>query len=193
MFILDKQGTWNAWWLKYYDDANLKQKVNLANNTQRNKNYLNWRNVIDMNKIPSIILRIIIILSSVAGVLVSVFALPVFWTALAKNLPEYAFLQYPLILGLYAAGICFFFALFQFWLLLNGVDRDGILSAKRLKAIRLSAIVFSVLYAICAMPIAFLVADADDAPGLILIAAFLDSVPIGVAAVASILERSTSK
>ncbi len=146
-----------------------------------------------MNKIPSIILRIIIILSAGVGVILSVFALPTFGTAIAKNHPEYAFLQYPIIIGLYAAAICFFFALFQFWLLLNGVDRGGTLLAKRLKAIRFSAIVFSVLYALCAMPIIFLAADADDAPGLILFGMFLESFPIGVAAVAAILERSTSK
>lgn len=146
-----------------------------------------------MNKIPSIILRIIIIFSAVAGVLMSIFALPSFGTAIAKNLPEYAFSQYPLIVGLYAAAVCFFFALFQFWFLLNGVDRDNTLSAKRLKAIRISAIVFSVLYALCVMPIAFLAADADDAPGLILVAAFFDLIPIGIAAITAILERSTAK
>lgn len=146
-----------------------------------------------MSKLPSIVLRLIIILSACAGGLMSVFALPTFGTAIAKNFPEYAFLQYPIIVGLYAAAACFYFALFQFWLLLNGVDRDGTISAKRLKAIRVSAIVFSVLYALCAMPIVFLAADADDAPGLILGGALLESFPIGIAAVAVILERMTTK
>jgi len=146
-----------------------------------------------MNKIPSIILRIIIILSAGVDVIVSVFALPTFGTAIAKNFPEYSFMQYPIIIGLYAAAICFFYALFQFWFLLNGIDRDGMLLAKRLKAIRFSAIVFSVLYALCAMPIIFLAADADDAPGLILFGMYLDLFPIGAAAVAAVLERGCSK
>ena len=146
-----------------------------------------------MNKIPSIILRIIIILSAGVGVVVSVFALPTFGTAIAKNFPEYSFLQYPIIIGLYAAAICFFYALFQFWFLLNGIDREGKLLAKRLKAIRISAIVFSVLYALFAMPIIFLAADADDAPGLILFGMYLDSFPIGAGAIAAILEKNASR
>lgn len=146
-----------------------------------------------MEKFPSIVLRIIIILSAGIGVLVSIFALPACGAAIAENLPESAFWRYPILVGLYTAVVCFFFALFQFWLLLNGVDRNGTLSAKRLKAIKLSAIVFSVLYFICAMPIVILAAQYDDAPGLILIGAFLDSFPIGVASVAAILERTIGK
>lgn len=153
-----------------------------------NMNYLKG-SVINMNKISSIILRIIIILSSIVGVIVSIFALPTFGTAIAKNFPEYAFLQYPIIFGLYLAAICFFFALFQFWLLLNGIDQGGILLAKRLKAIRFSAIMFSILYVFCAMPIIFLAADADDAPGLIFFGMYLDLFPIGIAAIADILEK----
>lgn len=146
-----------------------------------------------MKNIPSIVLRIIIILSAVAGVLASIFALPSFGTAIAENLPEFAFWRYPILVGLYAAIVCFFFALLQLWLLLNGVDRNETLLAQRLKAIRISAIVFSVLYFICAMPIVFLAAESDDAPGLILIGAFLDLLPIGAASVAAILERTIGK
>ncbi len=146
-----------------------------------------------MNRIPSIILRILIILSAGAGLVVSVFALPAFGTAIAKNFPDYSFLQYPIIMGLYAAALCFFYALLQFWLLLNGIDRDGQLLAKKLKAIRISAIVFSVLYALCAMPIIFLAADANDAPGLILLGMYLVSFPIGAGAIAAILEKSASR
>jgi hypothetical protein len=93
---------------------------------------------------------------------------------------------------LYTAAACFFFALFHFWLLLDNIDRSGILSAKNLKMIRLCAIMFSVLYFVFAMPIIFLAAEADDAPGAILIGAFLGTLPIGVAAVAAILERFAS-
>jgi len=88
------------------------------------------------------------------------------WKIDSQNFPEYAFLQYPIIIGLYAAAICFFLTLFQFWFLLNGINRDGMLLAKRLNAIQFSAIVFSVLYALCVMPIIFLAVNADHAPGI---------------------------
>lgn len=98
-----------------------------------------------------------------------------------------------MLIGLYAAAGCLFLALFHFWLLLNDIDRNGVLPHKNLRAIRYCAIVFSVLYFLCAMPVIYLAADAEDAPGLILIGAFLDLFPIGVAAIMAVLERIANK
>jgi len=145
-----------------------------------------------MRKIlPTLILRAITILSGVAAILLCIFALPPFGTSVAKELPEYAFLQYPVLVGLYSAAGYFFFALLQFWLLLNGVNKGILFPLKNLKAIRLSAIAFAVLYYLSAMPVIYLAAEAGDAPGLILIGAFLGTLPIGAAAFAAILERVT--
>jgi hypothetical protein len=134
-----------------------------------------------------------IILSAIAGILICIFALPPFGTAVAKNFPSYAFWQYPILAGVYAAALCFFFALFQFLLLLNGIDRHGTLAAKNLRAIRLSSIMFSVLFYVSAMPVIFLFANADDAPGAILIGTFLGMLPIGAAAFTAVLERISIK
>jgi hypothetical protein len=145
------------------------------------------------NKLPTIILRLIAIMTVIAAVLMCIFDLPKFGTAIARNFPEYAFWQYPVLVGLYSAAMCFFFALFHFWLLLGSIDRNGTFSAKNLKMIRFSAVIFTVLYFVSAMPIIFLAAEAGDAPGAILIGAFAGTLPIGVAAVAAILERIANK
>jgi hypothetical protein len=128
-------------------------------------------------------------MSAIFGVLFCIFALPPIGVAIAKNFPEYAFWQYPALVGLYAAAACFFFALIHFWLLLNNIDRNGTFQTKSLKMIRFSAIAFTILYFLFAMPIIFLAMVADDAPGGILIGAFVGILPLGVAAVAAILER----
>jgi membrane protein insertase Oxa1/YidC/SpoIIIJ len=128
-------------------------------------------------------------MSAIVAVFFCVLVLPRFGTAIAKTFPEYAFWQYPILVGLYAAAACFFFAQFHFWLLLGGIDRNGVLAEKNLKMIRLCAVLFGILYFIFAMPVIFLAADAGDAPGAILFAAFLGTLPIGVAAVAAILEK----
>ena len=140
-------------------------------------------------KLPHIVLWVIIGSFAVAGILICIFTLPSFGTAVAKHFPEYAFWQYPILTGLYSAAACFFFALFQFWLLLHGIVRDGIVSVVKLKIIRFSAIIFSVLYFLSAMPVIFLAAQADDAPGLVLLGALVVAFPVGAAAVAAILER----
>lgn len=144
-------------------------------------------------KLPIIVLRIIAILSAIVGVLACIFMLPPFAAAMAKDFPAYAAWQYPILFGLYAAAGCFFFALYHFWLLCGGIDGDGALSTKRLRMIRYCAVVFSVLYFLSAMPIIYLAADADDAPGLILIGAFVNLFPIGVAAGMTVLERIANK
>ncbi len=141
-------------------------------------------------KIPTLILRAISLLSAVVGVLIAVFALPSFGTAIAEILPVHAFWQYPIVFGLYAAAGCFFYALLRFWFLLNGIDTDRMLLVKDLRAIRVSSIIFSVLYYLSAMPVIFLFAEVDDAPGLVLVGAFIGTFSIGVAAVAMILERN---
>jgi hypothetical protein len=144
-------------------------------------------------KLPTLILRLLALLSAIAGILLCIFALPPFSTAIAKHFPEFAFLQYSILIGTYSAAACFFFALFHFWLVLDSIDRTGALPAKNLKMIRFSTIVFTILFFIFAMPVIFLAADADDAPGAILIGAFIGSLPLGVAAVAAILERILQK
>jgi hypothetical protein len=146
-----------------------------------------------IDKLPTLILRLIAIMSAIAGVLMCIFDLPKFGTAIAKNFPEYAFWQYPVLVGLYTAAACFFFALVHFWLLLGSIDRNRTLPVKNLKMIRYCVIIFTVLYVISAMPIIFLAAEAGDAPGLILIGAFVGALPLGVAAAAAILERIANK
>jgi len=145
-----------------------------------------------MKKLPTMILRIVTLLSAIAGVLVCAFGLPSFGTEIAKLHPECAFWQYPARVGLYAAAACFFFVLFHFWLLLGGVDRAGVFRVKNLKMIRRGAVALAILYFAVAMPILCMavVAETQDSnPGILLIAAFVGTFPIAVAAGASVLER----
>lgn len=145
-----------------------------------------------IKKLPTLILRITAVVSAIVGLPVCIFGLPSFGTGIAKIYPEYAFWQYPICAGLYLMAICFYFALFHFWLLLDGIDRNGTLAVKNLGMIRRSAVMFVVLYFVTVMPVVFLSveAEADDgSPGIILIAAFIDTLPLGAAAIAAILER----
>ncbi|MDR2889561.1 MAG: DUF2975 domain-containing protein [Lachnospiraceae bacterium] len=140
-------------------------------------------------RVPIIILRLITVAFAVAGLLFSIFLLPSFGRGLVDEVPVYSYIRYPVIVGLYGAVASFLVALFEMWRLLDAIDRDGHLATKNLRAIKRCAIIFSILYFICAMPVVFLNAEIGDAPGLVLIGALLDGIPIGAAAVAAILER----
>jgi hypothetical protein len=84
--------------------------------------------------------------------------------------PKYAYVLYPIVFGIYSSTIPFYVALFNAFKLLNYIDQ-GIAfseqSEKALKHIKYCASVFCGIY-VALLPILFLLAEKDDAPGLIL-------------------------
>ena len=97
----------------------------------------------------------------------------------------------PLMLGMLAAAVPFFFALYQGLLLLRYIDKNSAfseLSVKAIKKIKYSAGVISVLYALM-MPYIIYVADKDDAPGAVIIGLVFIFAPFVIAVFAAVLER----
>jgi hypothetical protein len=86
------------------------------------------------------------------------------------QLPELAKLQYPILIGMYAAMIPFFFALYQTLKLLSYIDKNEAfsqVSVKALKNIKYCAITISILY-VLEMPFLYLLTKVDDAPGIVI-------------------------
>ena len=117
---------------------------------------------------------------------IPILALCIFW------LPSFAnYLHYPVLIGVYAAAISFFFALYQALKLLSYIDKNKAfseLSVKALKNIKYCAITISILYA-GLIPLLIPIADADDAPGLVgfpIIIIFASSV---IAVFAAVLQK----
>jgi hypothetical protein len=140
-------------------------------------------------KLAAFILLVTTLLFAAFGLILCVFVLPTFADGVVLFAPKLSFLFYPLLAGLYAAMGCFYYGIYNFWKLIGGYNKNNTLSVDCLRKIRNSACVFCVLYFVFAMPIIFFAAEADDAPGLILLGAFLDSIPAGIAAFAYILEK----
>ncbi|MGX6445216.1 DUF2975 domain-containing protein [Neobacillus sp. K501] len=108
----------------------------------------------------------------------------VFWLVKNPANPDYAHMLYPIVVGMYGSVIPFILALYQAFKLLSYIDKNQAfseLSVKALKNIKICAITISGLYVVI-LPFVFLVADLDDAPGLILIG----MVPIFAAMVISV-------
>jgi hypothetical protein len=83
-----------------------------------------------------------------------------------------SYLHYPVLIGVYATAITFFFAMYQTIKFLSYINKDNAVSKQSLyalKSVRYCGITISVLYVI-AMPLLFLMADGDDALGIILFA-----------------------
>ena len=92
---------------------------------------------------------------------------------LAKNPvnPDNAHMLYPILLGTYVSTIPFYGTLYQSFKILSHIDKNNAfseLSVNALKNIKYCAITISTLYVVL-LPFVYLVAEKDDAPGLIII------------------------
>ena len=132
-------------------------------------------------KLDTLFLKVVVILIGIP-----VLALCIVW------LPGFAnYLHYPILIGVYATAISFFFALYQAIKLLSYIDKNKAfseLSVNALKYIKYCAITISIIYAVLA-PFLIPIADADDAPGLVgipIIIIFASSV---VAVFAAVLQK----
>ncbi len=97
----------------------------------------------------------------------------------------------PILLGLYVPAIPFFFALYQTLKLLSYIDQNlafSDASIKTLKYIKYCAITISAMFA-AGMPYIYLVADKDDAPGVILLGLVIIFASFVIATFAAVLQK----
>jgi hypothetical protein len=102
------------------------------------------------------------------------------------------FLKYPILLGLYATAAAFFIALYQTMKLLKYIDIGNAFSALSVSAltvIKRCAVIIGILYTIIGLPFSYFAAEADDAPGLILMAIAFTFASYVIAVFASVLQK----
>ena len=121
----------------------------------------------------------------------SALLLTITYSGWEQEFPTMAHLRYPVMITLTATLVPYFIALYQTLHLLSYIDKGrafSLLSVTALKKIKYSAIAFSGIYLIF-QPIVYMVAQADDAPGIVIIGAAMVGAPIVVAVFASVLEK----
>ena len=95
------------------------------------------------------------------------------------------------MLDFYAAAIPFYFALYQAFKLLNYIDRNDAfsdLSVNALKKIKNCAISISAIF-VLGLPLFYLIAEVDDAPGIILMGLILIFASMVIAVFAAVLQK----
>jgi hypothetical protein len=105
--------------------------------------------------------------------------------------PEYAYILYPIVTGMFFTTIPFYFALYQALKLLGYIDNNEAFSqfsVEALKKIKFCAITISCVYVVI-MPFIYLLADKDDAPGAIIMGAVPIFASIVIAVFAAVLQR----
>jgi hypothetical protein len=122
-------------------------------------------------KRETLFLKIAVVLMGLPVLALCIFLLPRITEYFAELNPNLGFLQYPFLIGLYVTALVFFYSLYQAFILLKYIDRNQAfseLSVKALKSIKYCGIIIGALYVLF-MPLLYLMAEADDAPGIILI------------------------
>jgi hypothetical protein len=138
-----------------------------------------------MKEGSTILLRLAIFVLGAAVLAVCIFALPA-WI-LSDNTGYYR----PILLGLYVTAIPFFIALYQALKLLGYIDGNKAfseLSVKALTNIKYCAITISALFT-AGMPYIFIVADKDDAPGVVAIGLVIIGASAVIATFAALLQK----
>jgi hypothetical protein len=136
-------------------------------------------------------LKFVVVLMGLPVLALCIFLLPGIAEYFAELNPKLDFLRYPFLIGLYVTAIVFFVALYQTLKLLSYIDKNqsfSELSVNYLKNIKYCAIAISALYVVF-MPLLYLMAEVDDAPGIILIGMVIIFGCMVVAVFAAVLQK----
>ncbi|WP_172373296.1 DUF2975 domain-containing protein [Sporosarcina jiandibaonis] len=147
-----------------------------------------------MKRGSTLFLKIAVILMGIPVLALCLFLLPQIANeaneAAARG-SDLAFVVYGILMIMYISAIPFYFALYQSFNLLSYIDKNQAfseLSVGALKKIKNCGIIISGLYAV-ALPFVFIMAEVDDAPGLVIVGMVPIFASIVIAVFAAVLQR----
>lgn len=142
-------------------------------------------------KRETLFLKVAVILIGIPILALCIFLVPEIANFAANLFPDQVYMKYLVFIDLYATAIPFYFALYQAFKLLSYIDKNiafSELSVTALKNIRNCAMIISSLYVV-GMPLFYLLAEADDAPGIIPIGIVMIFASVVVAVFAAVLQK----
>ncbi len=142
-------------------------------------------------KRETLFLKTVVFLMGLVVLALCIFLVPriAYWVAV--ELLELPYVEYLVYAGFYATAVPFFFALYQTLKLLSYIDQDQAFSESSvvaLQKIKNCAVAISILY-VAGLPMFYLVAEADDAPGLIFIGLVIIFASMVIAVFAAVLQK----
>jgi hypothetical protein len=109
----------------------------------------------------------------------------------AEKGSDLAFVVYGILMIMYVSAVPFYLALYQAFNLLTYIDKNQAfsqISVTALKKIKNCAITISGMYVV-ALPFVYIIAEWDDAPGLIIIGMVMIFAPMVIAVFAAVLQK----
>ncbi|QQZ60968.1 DUF2975 domain-containing protein [Paenibacillus sonchi] len=144
-----------------------------------------------MERGTTLFLKAAVILMGIPVLALCIFAVPEIAEFAAELYPDMSFIKYLVFIDLYASALPFYIALYQAFRLLGYIDRNKAfseLSVRVLKNIKYCAIVISGLY-VAGLPLFYLMAEKDDAPGIIVIGLVIIFASLVIAVFAAVLQK----
>ncbi|MEF2245722.1 DUF2975 domain-containing protein [Paenibacillus sp. IITD108] len=144
-----------------------------------------------MERGTTLFLKTAVILIGIPVLALCIFLVPEIANYTAVLYPDHAYLKYLVFIVFYAAAIPFYFALYQAFKLLGYIDKNKAfsdLSVQVLKKIKYCAFLISSLF-VLGLPIFYLIAEKDDAPGIIIIGMVLIFASMVIAFFAAVLQK----
>ncbi len=137
-----------------------------------------------MKKGSTLFLKAVITLGCIGVFVLCVFLVKVLFT---EEVGGYR----PILIGMLIAAVPFFVGIEQTLKLLNLIDHKKAFtnySVEALNKIKYCSIIISILYAI-GLPYIFIVAEQDDAPGLVLLGLIFTFAPMAIAIFADVFQK----
>lgn len=144
-----------------------------------------------MKRGTTFFLKLSVILIGIPVLALCTFVVPEIANYTAELYPDHTYLKYLFLIDLYAMAIPFYFALYQAFILLGYIDKNKAfseLSVRVLKNIKYCAIIIGGLYVV-GMPLFYLLAERDDAPGIIAIGMVMIFAAMVIAVFAAVLQK----
>lgn len=144
-----------------------------------------------MKKGTTLFLKMAVIVMGIPVLALCIFLVPEIANFAEELYPDIPYLKYLVFSDLYATAIPFYFALYQAFKLLNYIDMGNAfseLSVRALKNIKYCALAISSLY-VLGMPLFFLVAEKDDAPGVIVIGLIMIFASMVIVVFSAVLQK----
>ncbi|MCS4324833.1 DUF2975 domain-containing protein [Bacillus subtilis] len=144
-----------------------------------------------MNRMSTIFVKIALVLIGIPILALCIFLVPKIANYSAELFPNIAYIKYLVFIYLYVTAIPFYFALYQAFKLLSYIDKNKAfsgLSVRALKNIKYCAVTISIFYA-AGMPVFYLMAEIDDAPGIIVIGLVIIFASMVIAVFAAVLQK----
>ena len=144
-----------------------------------------------MKRGSTLFLRIAVFFIGFPILILCLFLVPKIGDFAAELYPNMAYIKYLIMMDLYATAIPFYYGLYQAFKLLNYIDKNKAfseLSVKALNTIKYCAITISALY-VMGMPLFYLMAEMDDAPGIIVLGLVIIFASMVISVFAAVLQR----